>query len=201
MQEYTVVINGKPQGPYSLDQLTDLKINPGTFIRTPGMDDYKEAHEFQEIRKLLGIRYQQTAPQYFASFDQRLMASVIDYFFLMIGYVILVLFAYLFIDDKMFKISTALVLLALVPIAKLIYSSIAEASVKQATIGKRLMDITVTDMIGNRIEMSTSFARNFAKILSVLPFFIGYFYCFLNKKQQCLHDVIVETLVVKQRLI
>ena len=199
--EYTVVINGKPEGPYRLDQLADLKINAGTFIRTPGMDDYKEAHEFVELRKLLGFSYQQTAPQYFASFDQRLMASVIDYFFLMIGYVILVLFAYLFIDSQMFKIGTALGLLALVPIAKLIYSSIAEASVKQATIGKRLMDITVTDMMGNRIEMSTSFARNFAKILSVLPFFIGYLYCFLNKKQQCLHDVIVETLVVKQRLV
>lgn len=199
--EYTVVINGKPEGPYRLDQLADLKINAGTFIRTPGMDDYKEAHEFVELRKLLGFSYQQTAPQYFASFDQRLMASVIDYFFLMIGYVILVLFAYLFIDSQMFKIGTALVLLALVPIAKLIYSSIAEASVKQATIGKRLMDITVTDMMGNRIAMSVSFARNIAKVLSVLPLFLGYLYCFLNKKQQCLHDVIVETLVVKQRLV
>jgi uncharacterized RDD family membrane protein YckC len=199
--EYTVVINGKPEGPYSLDQLSDLKIKAGTFIRTPGMDDYKEAHEFVELRELLGFRYQQTAPQYFASFDQRLMASVIDYFLLMIGYVLLVLLAYLFVDQQMFRIGTALILLALVPIAKLIYSSIAEASVKQGTIGKRLMDIRVTDMIGNRISISTSFARNFAKILSVLPFFIGYLYCFLNKKQQCLHDVIVETLVVKQRLV
>ena len=68
--EYTVVINGKPEGPYRLDQLADLKINAGTFIRTPGMDDYKEAHEFVELRKLLGFSYQQTAPQYFASFDQ-----------------------------------------------------------------------------------------------------------------------------------
>lgn len=201
MQKYTVVINGKPEGPYSLDQLPDLKIKSGTFVRTPGMDDYKEAHEFEELRALLGFRYQQTAPQYFASFDQRLMASVIDYFFLMIGYVVVVLFTYVFIDDKMFKIGTALVLLALVPIAKLIYSSLAEASAKKATIGKRLMDITVTDMIGNRVELSVSFARNIAKVLSVLPVFIGYLYCFLNKKQQCLHDVIVGTLVVKQRLV
>lgn len=201
MQKYTVVINGKPEGPYSLDQLPDLKIKSGTFIRTPGMDDYKEAHEFEELRELLGFRYQQTAPQYFASFDQRLMASVIDYFFLMIGYVIVVLLAYLFVDQQTFRIGTALVLLALVPVAKLVYSSIAEASPKQGTIGKRVMDISVTDMIGNRISISTSFARNFAKILSVLPVFIGYLYCFLNKKQQCLHDVIVETLVVKQRLL
>lgn len=80
--DYTVVINGKPEGPYKLAALKDLKIRTATFIRKPGMDDYKEAHEFPELRELLGFTYQQTAPQYFASFDQRLLASVIDYFFL-----------------------------------------------------------------------------------------------------------------------
>jgi hypothetical protein len=78
---YTVVINGKPEGPYEFEQLKTLAIKPGTFIRKPGMDDYKEAHEFEELRELFGFRYQQTAPQYFASFDQRLLASIIDYFF------------------------------------------------------------------------------------------------------------------------
>ena len=72
---YTVVINGKPQGPYTLEQLAALKIQPATFIRKPGMDDYKEAHEFPELRALLGFTFQHTAPQYFASFDQRLLAS------------------------------------------------------------------------------------------------------------------------------
>ncbi len=199
--EYTVVVNGKPEGPYRLDELKSLGIKPGTFIRKPGMDDYKEAHEFAELRELLGFRFQQTAPQYFASFDQRLMASVIDYFLLMIAYVFVVLILYIFIDTKVFRIGTALSLLALVPVAKLIYSSFAEASVRQATIGKRLMDIKVTDMIGNRIELSVSFGRNIAKVFSVLPLFFGYLYSFLNKKQQCLHDVILGTLVIKQRLV
>ena len=53
--EYTVVINGKPEGPYQLEELKELKIRTGTFIRTPGMDDYKEAHEFPELRELLGL--------------------------------------------------------------------------------------------------------------------------------------------------
>lgn len=199
--EYTVVINGKPEGPYRLEELKGLGIKSGTFIRKPGMDDYKEAHEFEELRELLGFRYQQTAPQYFASFDQRLMASVIDYFLLMIVYVFVVLILYIFIDTKVFRIGTALSLLALVPLAKLVYSSFAEASVKQATVGKRLMDIKVTDMIGNRIALSVSFGRNIAKVFSVLPLFFGYLYSFLNKKQQCLHDVVVGTLVIKQRLV
>ncbi|TKB97432.1 RDD family protein [Pedobacter cryotolerans] len=201
MKEYTIVVNGKPEGPYSIDELKGLKIRPETFIRKPGMDDYKEAHELVELREMLGFKFQQTAPQYFASFDQRLMASAIDYFFLLVGYVIIVLFIYIFIDQKMFRIGTAVIFLLLVPVAKFIYSSIAEASIKQATIGKRLMDIKVGDLFGNRLDIGTSILRNFAKILSTLPLFIGYLYCFMNKKQQCLHDVMANTLVVKQRLL
>jgi len=201
MQEYTVVINGKPEGPYSLQELQNLNIKPGTFIRKPGMDDYKEAHEFEELRELLGFSFQQTAPQYFASFDQRLMASVIDYFLLLICYVVVVLLAYLFVDQKMFRIGTALFLLILVPVAKIVYSSIAEASIKQATIGKRLMDIKVTDLNGSRLTLGNSIGRNLGKIISNATLGIGYLFCFLNKKQQCLHDLIANTLVTKQRLI
>lgn len=201
MQEYTVVINGKPEGPYALQELQRLNIKPGTFIRKPGMDDYKEAHEFEELRELLGFRFQQTAPQYFASFDQRLMASVIDYFMLLICYVAIVLIAYIFVDQKMFRIGAALFLLILVPVAKIIYSSIAEASIKQATIGKRMMDIKVTDLNGNRLTLGNSIGRNLGKLISNATLGIGYLFCFLNKKQQCLHDIMAETLVTKQRLI
>ncbi|WP_316782689.1 RDD family protein [Pedobacter frigiditerrae] len=201
MQEYTVVINGKPEGPYALQELQRLNIKPGTFIRKPGMDDYKEAHEFEELRELLGFSFQQTAPQYFASFDQRLMASVIDYFLLLICYVAIVLIAYIFVDQKMFRIGTALFLLILVPVAKIIYASIAEASVKQATIGKRMMDIKVTDLNGSRLTLGNSIGRNLGKLISNATLGIGYLFCFLNKKQQCLHDIMAETLVTKQRLI
>jgi uncharacterized RDD family membrane protein YckC len=42
--------------------------------------------------------------------------------------------------------------------------------------------------------------RNLAKIFSVLTFFIGYLLSFFNKEQQCLHDMIAGTLVMKDRL-
>lgn len=199
--QYTVVINGRPEGPYSLEQLKQMAIQPGTFIRKPGMDDYKEAHEFAELRELFGFSYQRTAPQYFAAFDQRLMASAIDYFMLTFGYVLIVFVAYLFVENKIFRIGTLLLFVPIIPVAKFFYSSIAEASAKQGTIGKRLMDIRVTDLMGNRISLGTSLARNLYKIFSVLPAFIGYLYCFLNKKQQCLHDAMANTLVIKQRLL
>ncbi|TKC03632.1 RDD family protein [Pedobacter frigoris] len=199
--QYTVVINGKPQGPYQLEQLKTMDIHVGTFIRVPGMDDYKEAHEFPELRELLGFTYQQTAPQYFASFDQRLLASAIDYFLLTLGYILLVLLGFVFVEDQAARMAMAFGGLPLVPIAKFIYGSLAEASSQQATIGKKLLNIKVTDLGGNQISMTNSFGRNLAKIISTAPFFFGYLYSFLNKKQQCFHDAIANTLVVKDRLI
>lgn len=198
---YTVVINGKPQGPYEFEQLKTLAIKPGTFIRKPGMDDYKEAHEFEELRELFGFHFQQTAPQYFASFDQRLLASIIDYFFLTMGYVIAMLLVFIFVEEKMQRIAVGVAFLPIIPVAKLVYSSFAEASAAQATIGKRLLDIKVTNLMGNRISIGVAMGRNLAKAISTAPLFFGYLYSFLNKKQQCWHDLIAETLVVKQRLI
>lgn len=198
---YTVVIKGKPEGPYSIDDLKKIGVQPGTFLRTPGMDDYKEAHEFPELRELFGFLHQRTAPQYFASFDQRLLAMAIDYFLISIVYVLVVLLSFIFIEDKGQRIILTFSGLPLVQIAKLIYGSLAEASVHQASIGKRLLNIRVTDLGGNRITVANSFGRNLAKGISVAPFFAGYLYSFLNKKQQCFHDRIAETLVVKDRLI
>lgn len=199
--QYTVVINGKPQGPYQLAELRGLNIKSGTFIRKPGMNDYKEAHEFPELRELLGFRYQQTAPQYFASFDQRLLASVVDYFLILMFYVFALLLSFLIIQEKTMRISVGITMLPAIPVIKFIYGVFAESSRAQGTLGKKLLNIKVTDMWGNRIDLITAFGRNAAKILSVLPFFFGYLYSFLNKKQQCFHDMAANTLVIKDRLI
>lgn len=198
---YTVVIDGKPAGPYDLSALKTIKIQPGTFVRKPGMGDYKEAHEFPELRTLFGFTYEQTAPQYFASFDQRLLAAVIDYFILTLAYIILLLTAFVFVHSKEEKMALGLTFLPLIPVLKYVYGIFAEASAAQGTIGKRLLNIKVTDLLGNRVTMGTSFFRNTAKIFSVLPLFFGYLYCFLNKKQQCWHDLPANTLVIKDRLI
>jgi len=199
--DYTVVINGKPQGPFQLAELTALKIKPETFIRKPGMDDYKEAHEFAELRELLGFIYQQTAPQYFASFDQRLLASAIDFFMITLLYIFLVLLSFIFLNERNERIIVAISLLPVIPLVKFIYSVFAEASIAQATLGKRLLAIKVTDMGGNRIDIATAIGRNAAKLLSTMPVFFGYLYSFLNRKQQCWHDIIANTLVIKDRLI
>ncbi|WP_432709489.1 RDD family protein [Pedobacter sp.] len=198
---YTVVIDGKPQGPYALEQLATLKIKSGTFVRKPGMDDYKEAHEFPELRALLGFTFQHTAPQYFASFDQRLLASAIDFFLISLVYIAVMLVCFIFVTEKMERIMLFAAFSPSIILAKFVYGTLAEASKSQGTIGKRLLNIKVTDLMGNRISPGKSFLRNIAKVLSVIPFFFGYLYSFLNKKQQCWHDIAANTLVIKDRLI
>jgi len=198
---YTIVVNGKPEGPYTLDALKNKHVLPGTFLKKLGMDDYKEAHEFPELRALFGFSYEQTAPQYFASFDQRLLASVIDYFILFMAYLFLVLISFIFITEKDQRILTALTGLPLIPVCKFIYGVFADASARQGTAGKRLLNIKVTDMLGNPLNFSASLIRNATKVLSVLPLFLGYLYIFLNKKQQTWHDIAANALVIKDRLI
>lgn len=200
-EEYVVVIDGKPSGPYGLSDLKALKIKSGTFVRKPGMDDYKEAHEFAELRELLGFNYLQTAPQYFASFDQRLLASVIDFFFIFLVYIFILLLGFIFLTEQAQRISTAIMLLPLIPVLKFIYSVVADCSAGQGTVGKRLLNIKVTDMLGNRLSFGRSLGRNAAKIFSIIPLFFGYLYSFLNRKQQCWHDIAANTLVIKDRLI
>lgn len=199
--EYTVVVNGKPQGPYTLNDLKNLDIKPNTFIRKPGMDDYKEAHAIPELRELLGFSFQKTTPQYFAAFDQRLLASAIDHFIIFGIYVVIILISYIGIEGKDERIKAFLLPFPLIFIAKIIYGIFAEASKTQATVGKRILNIKVTDLEGSRISLGRSLSRNLIKIFSVIPLFFGYLYSFLNKKNQCWHDIAAETLVIKDRLI
>ncbi|RZK50400.1 MAG: RDD family protein [Pedobacter sp.] len=199
--EYYLVENGKVKGPLSLTELQSFTIKPDTFIKKVGMDDFKEAHEMEEFRALFGFTENFTAPQYFAAFDQRLLASAIDFFLITLVYVFLVLISYIFIQDAEHRILALWMCLPLIVFTKYIYGIWADCSKTQGTIGKKVLQIKVTQLNGKPISWNQSFLRNTAKIFSVLPLFLGYLMSFLNKKNQCLHDLMANTLVTKDRLI
>jgi uncharacterized RDD family membrane protein YckC len=201
MKEYIVVVKGKPQGPYSMEQLKDLQIRPGTFVKTADMDDYKEAHEIPELCELLGMKVHVRKPQYFATLDVRLLAIVIDYFMIFAVYCLMATIAVLFIEEKEARIMVALSGLAIIPVSKMIYSIIAEASGKQGTYGKVLMGLKVTDEAGLPLNTRTSLVRNLAKLICIATLGLGYAYGFFDKRQQGIHDKIAGTLVIKDRLL
>lgn len=80
-----------------------------------------------------------------------------------------------------------------------LYHSLLESGPLQATFGKRMLDIKVTDTIGRRISFARATVRHFSKILSAIILFIGYIMAGFTAKKQALHDMIAGTLVVAER--
>ncbi|WP_017257073.1 RDD family protein [Pedobacter arcticus] len=197
---YYLVVEGKPTGPFTTDELKSKPVKPDSFLKTAEMDDYKEAHEIEELRSALGFAKEFTAPQYYAGFDLRLLATAIDWFIVFGIFAFFELLVALYIDDQTVTQQNIASGLLLLPFLKLFYNIYME-NYQQATIGKKLLSIKVVNMQGLNPSLKQNINRNISKIISTLPLFAGYFYLFLNKQQQTLHDKLANTLVVKDRLI
>jgi uncharacterized RDD family membrane protein YckC len=79
-----------------------------------------------------------------------------------------------------------------------LYEALMESSAKQATLGKMLLGLMVTDEAGNRISFARASGRHFAKYISSFTLFIGYIMAGFTAKKQALHDMIAGTLVVRK---
>ena len=82
-------------------------------------------------------------------------------------------------------------------IVGIIYFCGMESSARQATFGKSLLGLRVTDLDGNRISFLRALGRYFAKILSGITLCIGYFMAGFTARKQALHDMIASTLVIR----
>lgn len=85
----------------------------------------------------------------------------------------------------------------IIVLANLLYWVVMHASQRQATFGKAMVGIIVTDKDGNSISMLRSLGRELAKLISMLPMGIGFLIAAFTGKKQALHDLIASTLVVR----
>lgn len=86
----------------------------------------------------------------------------------------------------------------LMVMAQWIYWALLESSPWQATPGKRILGLYVTNLEGKRITFARASGRYFAKIISTLTIFVGYLMAGFTPKKQALHDMIAECLVLKK---
>ncbi|WNZ44134.1 RDD family protein [Leptolyngbya boryana CZ1] len=78
-----------------------------------------------------------------------------------------------------------------------IYYAFCESSGKQATFGKSIMKLRVTDLNGQKISFSRATGRHFSKFISGLILGIGFLMPAFDEKGQALHDKIAGCLIVK----
>lgn len=140
------------------------------------------------------------APVLYAGFWRRVVAFLIDRF--LIGFVNVALCLCYFFLSGMTWNSDELNTLSLTSglfgfLLKWLYCTLLESSASQATLGKALIGIKVTDELGCRISLLRANARYWAKILSTLTLGFGYLMAGYTRKKQALHDFVAGTLVVR----
>jgi uncharacterized RDD family membrane protein YckC len=200
IQKYFVVREGKPEGPFSLEELKQFNLKSDDFVKKEGTADFHEIHELPELSELLSIKHEITKPQYFATMDIRLLAWAIDFFLAFSLYCIFILLPVLAFTSGLTRTIYAIAgLLAIFPI-QFLSSIFFECSKYQGTIGKYILRIKVSDTKGLPITFARSLWRNICKILGFLSLGIGFFVGFFSRKQQCWHDKLAHTLVIKDRL-
>lgn len=198
---YIVVIDGKPQGPFSLTEMKSMNLKEGTFVKREGMSDYKEAHEIPELCELFGFKLTRAEAQYFASPDIRMLAALIDYGIILTFYLVVVVIVISFIDTQYLKVAVTLSFLPVIPLLKFLMNVFMEASSRKGTFGKALLGIKVIREDAEKMTLAQSFVRNLYKLVSTLSLGVGYLAGFFDKRQQCWHDRLAKTLVVKDRLL
>ena len=178
-----------------------MQLKPSDFLKATGAKDFKELREIPELCDLLSITYQPTLPQYFATMDMRLLAWAIDFLLSFAIFCVLIFLPILLFSSPENKLQLTLTgLLAVIPI-HFFMSVFMESSAKQGSFGKNLLNIKVCDTQGLRISLGRAFVRNLLKVTGIISLGLGFFMGFLDKRQQCWHDKLAGTLVIKDRLI
>ncbi len=81
----------------------------------------------------------------------------------------------------------------------IVYSIVFEASPFQGTLGKILLKIKVSNIDGSRITIGKSVIRNIFKLVSGFIICIGLIMVGITKNKQGLHDMVVKTVVLKNK--
>ena len=78
-----------------------------------------------------------------------------------------------------------------------LYEALLTSSSWQGTVGKRILQLKVTDETGNQIGFGRATGRFFGKILSWMFFCIGFIMAGLTDRKRGLHDMLAGTLVMR----
>ena len=152
-------------------------------------------------------QYAQVAPAesqvMYAGFWLRVVAALVDILamFIPFCFVAFIVTVIVKLVSATKEYEPAAVILAVLPpvviVATWLYFAVLESSSWQATMGKKLLGLYVTDIEGQRLSLGRATGRTFAKYLSSITAGIGYLLCGFTKKKQALHDMVAGCLVLR----
>lgn len=137
----------------------------------------------------------------YAGFWLRLMAAVIDGALVLIFVWLLSLVFDVDITEPDHKGTDFYVFRLFELVAMLgawLYYTVMECTETQATVGKMLMGIYVTDFEGERMAFSRATFRYWMKYVSIVIFFLGFVIAAFTRQKQALHDKAAHCLVLKR---
>jgi uncharacterized RDD family membrane protein YckC len=79
-----------------------------------------------------------------------------------------------------------------------LYWPVLESTALRGTVGKMLLGLVVADIDGGKLPFLRSLLRNLAKIISAIPFYIGFLLAAFTDRKQALHDLITKAVVLRQ---
>jgi uncharacterized RDD family membrane protein YckC len=139
----------------------------------------------------------------YANFWIRLLAFIIDFVIMSILFNIIRIVINFKLKNEYIVADYGFFVLYRGPIVFIIgwlYYSIFESSKVMATVGKMVVKIKVTNLLGNRITFFNATGRFFGKFISSLFLCMGYIMIFFMSTNQSLHDYWAQTVVIKMQL-
>jgi uncharacterized RDD family membrane protein YckC len=127
-----------------------------------------------------------------AGFWLRLVALVVDSALMMILLGVLMINAVGVSEDLVAPAYWLWVLLSF------LYWPVLESSARRGTVGKMMLGLVVADIDGGKLPFLRSLLRNLAKIISAIPFYIGFLLAAFTARKQALHDLITKSVVLRQ---
>jgi uncharacterized RDD family membrane protein YckC len=91
----------------------------------------------------------------------------------------------------------ATALLLLIQLVSWLYFATFESSPWQATPGKKVLGLRVTDLEGKRLSFIRASGRYFGKLISWLLLGLGFVLAGFTEKKQALHDILASCLVLR----
>jgi uncharacterized RDD family membrane protein YckC len=140
----------------------------------------------------------------YAGFWLRLVAALLDLLalYMPVGFALLIVMVVSKLVNAGKGYDPAVMFLMASPMALVVgtwlYFAAMESSPWQATLGKKMLGLYVTDLHGRRLTLGRATGRTLAKYLSVMTVGIGYLLCGFTERKQALHDVVAKCLVLRR---